>query len=49
MLCVVGAVVAYAAIGMVLSLIPVNGNAAPGGDVVVHLTDNGVHTDIFAV
>ena len=45
-LCIVGVVVAYAAIGMVLSLITVNGDAVPGGDVVVYLGNNGVHTDI---
>ena len=38
--------VAYALIGIVLSLIPVGGNAEPGGDVVVYLQNNGVHTDI---
>ena len=43
---IVGVAVAYVAIGMVLSLIPVNGNAVPGGDVVVYLENNGVHTDI---
>jgi len=45
---IVGAVVAYAAIGMVLSLISVNGNAVQGGDVIVYLENNGVHTDIVA-
>ena len=45
-LCVVGVAVAYAAIGMALSLIPVNGNAEPGGDVVVYLRHNGFHSDI---
>ena len=45
-LCVVGVAVAYAAIGLALSLIPVNGNAEPGGDVVVYLINNGVHADI---
>lgn len=45
-MCIVGVVFAYAVIGMVLSLIPVNGNVAPGGDVVVYLENNGVHTDI---
>ena len=38
--------VAYALIGMILSLIPVNGDAVPGGDVVVYLERNNVHTDI---
>ena len=38
--------VAYALIGMILSLIPVGGNAEPGGDVVVYLQNNGVHADI---
>lgn len=45
-LCVVGVVVAYGVIGMALSLIPDNGNAEPGGDVVVYLINNGVHADI---
>lgn len=45
-LCVVGVAVAYAAIGLALSLIPVNGNAEPGGDVVVYLRHNGFHSDI---
>ena len=38
--------VAYVLIGMILSLIPVNGDAVPGGDVVVYLEGYGVHTDI---
>ena len=45
-LCLVGLVAAYALIGTVLSLIPVNGKAAAGNDVVVYLDNNGVHTDI---
>ncbi len=45
-LCIVGVIVAYALIGMGLSLIPVNCNAAPGGDVVIYLRNTGVHTDI---
>ena len=38
--------VAYALVGTILSLIPVNGNAVPGGDVVVYLMRSDVHTDI---
>lgn len=45
---IVGAVVAYVVIGMALSLISVNGNAVQGGDVIVYLENNGVHTDIVA-
>ena len=43
---IVAILVAYALIGMILSLIPVNGNAMPGGDVVVYLERNNVHADI---
>lgn len=53
-LCVTGKValwflailVAYVAVGTILSLIPVNCNAVPGGDVVIYLQNNGAHTDI---
>ena len=38
--------VAYALIGMSLSLIPVNGNAVSGNDVTVYLMRNNVHADI---
>ena len=34
---IVAVLVAYALVGTILSLIPVNGNAVPGGDVVVYL------------
>ena len=44
--CLVGLVVAYALIGMILSLIPVNGKVAAGKDVIIYLDNNGVHTDI---
>ena len=39
-------IVAYAAIGMLLSIIPVNSQPAAGGDVVVYVRTNGAHTDI---
>lgn len=39
-------IVAYAIIGMSLSLVPMNGQPPPGGDVVVYLRTNGAHTDI---
>ena len=45
-LCLVGLIVAYALIGTILSLIPVNANAVAGSDVIVYLDNNGVHTDI---
>ena len=45
-LCIIALPVAYALIGAALSLVPVNGDAVPGGDVVVYLERNGVHTDI---
>ena len=40
------AVLAYAIVGTLLSLVPVNGQPPPGGDVVVYLRTNGAHTDI---
>lgn len=43
---IVAVIVAYALVGTILSLIPVNGNAEPGGDVVVYLIRSDVHTDI---
>lgn len=43
---VVGLLAAVVLIGMILSLIPVNGNAVDRGDVVVYLSGYGVHTDI---
>ena len=42
----VGILLAYGLIGTGLSLIPVNGMAASGNDVVIYLDNNGVHTDI---
>lgn len=45
-LCLVGLIVAYALLGTILSLIPVNANAVAGSDVIVYLDNNGVHTDI---
>ena len=39
-------IVAYAIIGTLLSLVPMNGQPSPGGDVVVYLRTNGAHTDI---
>ena len=39
-------VFAYALVGTILSLIPVNVNVVPGSDVIVYLDNNGVHTDI---
>ena len=39
-------IVAYVAIGMLLSIIPVNSQPAVGGDVVVYVRTNGAHTDI---
>ena len=38
--------VAYALVGTIMSLIPFNGNAVPGGDVVVYLMRSDVHADI---
>ena len=39
-------VLAYAIVGMSLSLVPVNCQPSPGGDVAVYLRTNGAHTDI---
>ena len=39
-------VIAYAIIGTLLSLVPMNGQPPPVGDVVVYLRTNGAHTDI---
>ena len=39
-------VVTYAIVGMLLSLVPVNVQPRSDGDVVVYVTDNGVHADI---
>ena len=39
-------IVAYAVVGTLLSLVPVNRNVGSGGDVVIYLETNGVHTDI---
>ena len=39
-------VVAYAAVGMLLSLVTLNSHPSVGGDVVAYLYSNGVHTDI---
>ena len=39
-------IVAYGAIGMLLSIIPVNSHPAEGGNVVIYLRTNGAHTDI---
>ena len=45
-LCIVGLLVAYALIGTILSLIPVNRHAEAGEDVIVYLERNNVHADI---
>lgn len=45
-LAVLLAVVVYAIVGTLLSLVPVNCHPTPGSDVVVYLTNNGVHADI---
>ena len=45
-LAVVGIPVAYALVGMILSLIPVNRHVSPEGEVVVYLQRSDVHTDI---
>ena len=39
-------VLAYAVVGTLLSLVPVNRQPPTGGDVVVYLRTNGAHTDI---
>ena len=39
-------VLAYAIIGTLLSLVSMNGQPPPSGDVVVYLRTNGAHTDI---
>jgi len=39
-------IVAYVAIGMLLSIIPVNSHPTEGGNVVIYLRTNGAHTDI---
>lgn len=46
MLSIIGLVAAYALIGLILSLIPVNGNVVPNDGIVIYLYGNGVHTDI---
>ena len=40
------AAVAYAAAGLLLSLVPDGGDGGVGGDVTVYIESNGVHTDI---
>ena len=45
-LCVVGFLVAYALVGTILSLIPVNRHPEVGEDVIVYLERNNVHADI---
>lgn len=43
---ILAVLIAYAVIGMLLSLIPVNRHPSPGDDVVVYLERSDVHTDI---
>ena len=45
-LCCVGLIVAYALIGTILSLVPINEKVAAGNDVIIYLDNNDVHTDI---
>lgn len=45
-LCLAGLIVSYVLVGTILSLIPVNRKVVPGGDVIIYLENNGVHTDI---
>ena len=43
-LCLVGLMFAYALIGTILSLIPINGNVAAGNDVVIYLDTLASHS-----